>query len=187
MSSMREFTATTVLEPMQNGQIRPFLAEGIDGSGAKERIVIKTNKGYEDTSGDLMPMFTEAFCVLFARLIGLRAVEPVVVTIPSGLEYGALELREFENQRGIKVDYYDLIQCSHGKNLGTVFLGGDWKTLPEGKQFKAENRETANNIFTYDVMTQNTDRKADNPNLLMKDQELCLLDFDQAFGMDTRH
>jgi len=169
---------------MSVGWIRPFLAEAKDVSGNAEKVVIKTNKGYEDTSDSLSPRHIEAFCLLLARGLGLKTVEPVVVDIPPGLEYGAADYNEYKNDRGVKANYPELISASHGLNFATIYADAGWKAIPHGSKFRTlASKEQARDFFTLDALAQNTDRKSDNPNLLMRDRELCLLDFDQAFGM----
>lgn len=173
---MRSFQATRFREPTKRGLTRPFIVEGRESSeGTSETLVVKSRAGYE-AQGGLEYMHIEAYCLLLARRLGLTAAEPVAVDLPEGLEFGALDFREYQG-----TDYHELITESHGANLATVHLGPDWKAWTGTTRPKKIPQQPINDAYCYDAMVQNDDRKQDNPNLLWRGAELALIDFDRAW------
>lgn len=67
-----------------------------------------------------------------------------------------------------------------GLNFGTVNLG-EFTTWVVGQSPNGVQRDQAAAIFTFDVLIQNPDRRASNPNIWAKAGRLGVFDHDQAF------
>lgn len=166
------YVAMQFRRPMERGLNRPFLilgSENGDPDGTRTPLVVKSNAGFGDRPEIVI---RELFALLLARGLGIRVPDPVLVRFPDGFEYGAAEFPE----------YADLIRQSPGWNLATVHLGNSWKPWSNTTPPKSIVREDLETAFCFDAMVQNTDRGADNPNLLWKGKHLALIDFDKAFG-----
>ena len=135
---------------------------------------MKSHAGFQHRSELVV---RELFSLLLARQLGLTTVEPVIVNLPEGLEFGA---SDYQDHKG--VDYRKLITESYGLNFATVHLGSDWKQWLDTKPPKSIPAEDINAAFAFDALVQNTDRRQDNPNLLWRGEELALLDFDKSFS-----
>lgn len=75
-----------------------------------------------------------------------------------------------------------LIRQRLGWNFGTIHLGDGWKPWVQGSAPRSLAAETLETAYAFDAMVQNSDREADNPNMLWRSEELALLDFDKAFA-----
>ncbi len=160
---------------MKRGMTHPFLVLATDDETDEElALVVKPNAGYSDRQE---ARACEIFSLLLARELGVPAVEPVIVTLPEGIEYGALDYGDFNG-----ADYADLIRQSHGRNLATIHLGTDWKPWTATSPPRNISPELMDNAYAFDAMVQNNDRAADNPNMLWKGDELVTLDYDRSFA-----
>jgi len=153
---------------MKRGLNRPFLVIGQSGK-ERETLVVKSRAGYADRPE---AMLKELFALLMARKLGLNAPEPVLVELLPGFDFGASD----------HDGYPELIQQSHGWNVGTVHLGEDWKPWIQGSKPRSITDAKLEDAYAFDGMIQNSDREPDNPNMLWKGSELAVLDFDKAFA-----
>jgi len=168
--TLRRFTAVQFRRPMNRGINRPFLAIGQPEDGGNRcSIVVKSRAGYADRPD---AMLRELFGLLLARELGLTAPEPVLVEIQEGFDWAAADHPE----------HAELIRRSIGWNVGTVHLGDSWKPWIQGSPPRSLADETLETAYAFDAMVQNSDREADNPNMLWRGEELALLDFDKAFA-----
>lgn len=111
--------------------------------------------------------------LLLAREPGLTAPEPVLVELQDGFDWAAAD----------HPDHAELIRQSIGWNVGTIHLGDAWKPWIQGSAPRSIPDVTLESAYAFDAMIQNSDREADNPNMLWRDKELALLDFDKAFAL----
>jgi hypothetical protein len=168
--SLRHFAAFEFRRPMDRGLNKPFLVIGKSSDdGARENIVVKSRAGYADRPD---AMLRELFGLLLARALGLTAPEPVFVEIQQGLDWAVAD----------HPDYAELIRQSIGWNVGTIHLGNAWKPWAVGSKPRSITSETLETAYAFDAMVQNSDREADNPNMLWRGDKLALLDFDKAFA-----
>ena len=75
-----------------------------------------------------------------------------------------------------------IIRRSAGQNFGTEVLVGGYGVWPINKDVPALLRPSAGDIFAFDALIQNPDRKVKNPNLLWKGEEIFLIDHELAFS-----
>lgn len=164
------FIAVQFRRPMNRGLNRPFLAiaEPVAG-GERCPLVVKPTAGYGDRPD---AMLRELFALLLAKRLGLFTPEPVFVRFPEGLDWTASDHPE----------HAALIRQSPGWNLATVHLGNDWKQWIATAAPRSINGKDLESAYCYDAMIQNSDREANNPNLLWRENQLALLDFDKAFA-----
>ena len=168
--TLRRFTAVQFRRPMERGLNRPFLvlAQPEDG-GERRAVVVKSRAGYADRPD---AMLKEMFSLLLARELGLTCPEPVLVELQQGFDWSAADFP----------DRAALIRQSIGWNVGTIHLGDGWKPWIQGSAPRSIPDESLETAYAFDAMVQNSDRMADNPNLLWRGEELALLDFDKAFA-----
>ena len=166
---LRRFTAVQFRRPMERGLNRPFLALGKPQDGPRVPLVVKPRAGYADRPE---AMLRELFSLLLARDLGLTAPEPVLVVLLEGFDHAAVDHE----------GYPELIRDSLGWNVGTVHLGENWKPWIQGSPPRSIPTVAMESAYAFDGMVQNSDREADNPNLLWRGGDLAVLDFDKAFG-----
>ena len=75
-----------------------------------------------------------------------------------------------------------LVKGSSGLNFGSVHLGAGFTTWPPGRHPVGTQRDQAADIFAFDTLVQNPDRRAVNPNLWARSDRLGVYDHEQAFS-----
>jgi len=75
-----------------------------------------------------------------------------------------------------------LVKKSAGLNFGSAKLPAGINTWPKDKPIAMQLRPLAAEIFAFDAIVQNPDRRRDNPNLLWKGDDLYIFDHDLAFS-----
>lgn len=170
MAILEKYEAVTFRKPMARGITKPFLVSAVPESGGETvDLVVKPRAGYADRQDAI---YKEIFSTVLARKLGVFTPTSVIVNLPNGLEFGAEDYPESKA----------MIEQSYGLNYATVFLGSDWKTWTNGANPGSLRQEFIQSSFCFDALVQNADRKADNPNLMWKGDQLATLDFDRAFS-----
>ena len=168
--TLRRFTAVQFRRKMERGLNSPFLVIGQPSDGGERcPIVVKSRAGYANRPD---AMLREIFSLLLAGELGIYTPEPVLVELREGFDWAAAEFP----------DHAELIRQSIGWNVGTLHLGDAWKPWIQGPAPRSIPEQTLETAYAFDAMIQNSDREADNPNLLWRGDELALLDFDRAFA-----
>ena len=110
----------------------------------------------------------ELLCSEFARTLGLVTPVPYLVEVTP----------EFVS--GVPSNARDLLNRSLGVNFASEALGEGYSTIPAGTRIPQHLRRLAEEIFAFDVLIQNYDRKADNPNMLWNRTKIYLIDHERA-------
>jgi hypothetical protein len=103
--------------------------------------------------------------------LGLQAPQPALVDVPAGFE-AIIPDRELAK----------LAKGSPGLNFGCVHLGTGFTTWPAGRNPVGVQRDQAADIFAFDTLIQNPDRRAANPNIWARSDRLGVYDHEQAFS-----
>jgi len=72
------------------------------------------------------------------------------------------------------------IRGSSGLNFGSRVITGGFDTWPVSKAIPSSLKTLAAEIFAFDAMIQNPDRRADKPNILWKGDELFIIDHEMS-------
>jgi hypothetical protein len=151
---LREVEATRFITPLREGGSLPGLVEADDGG----TYVLK----YTGAGQGRKTLVAEVVVGELARRLGFRMPRLVTVELDPVLGLG-----EPEQQ------VQDLLRSSGGTNLGMEFLSGALGYDPLA--FPVEPEE-AGRIVWFDALVNNVDRSWRNPNLLMRQRELWLID-----------
>ncbi|EPD62477.1 HipA family kinase [Streptomyces sp. HGB0020] len=151
---LKEVIATRYIAPLREGGSLPGLVEA-DDLGTYVMKFTGAGQGRKT-------LVAEVICAELARRLGLRV--PGLVTI--GLD-AVLGLGEPEQQ------VQDLLRSSGGTNLGMDFLSGALGFDPLAFEVSGEE---AGRIVWFDALVNNVDRSWRNPNLLMSQGDLWLID-----------
>lgn len=151
-----------------NGANMPFLIRGFCEETASEGEYVLKGKGGERMGNAAFER--EILGCYAAWQVGLKAVEPVQVTVPS--EFLQVMLGH---------DNYSLVSRSIGQNYGSVFRPG-MREFVSNQPLSASELEQAKLIFAFDVLIQNTDRRAGKQNMLTDGTDILLLDHELAFS-----
>ncbi|GGX99936.1 HipA family kinase [Streptomyces minutiscleroticus] len=151
---LKEVIATRYITPLREGGSLPGLVEADD---LRTYVMKFTGAGQGRKT-----LVAEVVCGELARRLGLRV--PGLVTV--GLD-PVLGLGEPDEQ------VQELLKASGGTNLGMDFL-------PRALGFDAlahrVGPEEAGRIVWFDALVNNVDRSWRNPNMLVRDGELWLID-----------
>ncbi|MEU9735297.1 HipA family kinase [Streptomyces sp. NPDC048002] len=151
---LKEVIATRFVAPLREGGSLPGLVEADDF-----RAYVMKFRGAGQGRKTLV---AEVVCGELARRLGFRMPRLVTVELDPVLGLGEPEQQVQE-----------LLRASGGTNLGMDFLSGalgfDPLAFPVG-------REEAGRILWFDALVNNVDRSWRNPNLLMWQGELWLID-----------
>jgi len=166
---MKPVVATTYERTFSSGRTKPgvFLCEA-DGFDTPCEVVVKLRAGL---SQGVTGMASELLAALLARQLDIPTPEPMLVEIDPALADGLAdtELRQ-------------RIGGSAGLNFGCRLLTGGYETWPVGRAIPLSLRQAALELFAFDVLVQNPDRRREKPNLLWKGDELYAIDHEAAFS-----
>jgi hypothetical protein len=108
---------------------------------------------------------------LLADQLGLDSPEPAIVEIQTDLASAMTDQR-----------VADAIRRSEGSNFGSRFLSGGYYAWPDDKLIAPSIKQAATDIFVFDALIQNPDRRRGKPNVLWKGDELAVIDHEMAFS-----
>jgi hypothetical protein len=156
---------------MGSGRTKPALfgCEDQDGNAFGE-FVVKFEGGLET---GVTGLACELISSLVASELGITSPTPALVEIDTEMARVV---------PGSDPDVAELIQRSQGTNFGTQLLAGGFRTWPTDKPIPIGQRQPATELFAFDALIQNPDRRFDNPNLLWRDEEILVIDHDSAFS-----
>src|SRR5271157_87607 len=156
---------------MGSGRTKPALFQCSDAGGNPAgEYVVKFKGGIESGVTGLV---CELVASLMAPQLGLFAPQPAIVTIhptiaqllPSGEQALAATIRR-----------------SGGLNFATKVLVGGFGTWPVDAPIPFSVRPQATEVFAFDALTQNADRRFNNPNLLRLGDQIFVIDHDETFS-----
>ncbi len=160
--------ATLVLHPLASGRTKPCIMLCSDEAGNEVEVVVKWRAGLELKETGLV---CELMAALLADDLDLPVPKPFIVEIETGFHRSVT-----------RPEIAKLIEHSIGLNFGSQRLPAGVGTWPKDKAVPVMLRPLAAEILAFDVLTQNPDRRRDNPNLLWSGEDIFLCDHEQAFS-----
>jgi hypothetical protein len=160
--------ATRFDRPMKRGRTGPFLLEGENSAGNTVEVIAK----FTSTQLAVEGLVREAFGAMLASDLGLPVPACYCVTISPDF-----------------VAAVSSTDRKHGAMLaGAVPIGFGSAKLPAGfSNWMPELRvpkamqQAAAEIYAFDLLIQNPDRRSDNPNLQAKGEDFAIFDHELAF------
>ncbi len=162
-----QLTASQFIRPMSTGRNRPLLLGCEDGASNPVEVVVKLRGKEMDAKAQI----AELAAAQLADDLGLQVPQAAVVDIPAGFD--AIIAGK---------DLAAMVKSSPGLNFGSVNLGAGFTTWPPGRNLVGAQRDQAADIFAFDTLVQNPDRRAVNPNLWARSDKLGVYDHEQAFS-----
>ena len=156
---IRTITATRYLTPLREGGSLPAIVEGDDG----QLYVLK----FRGAGQGQKALIAELVVGEIGRLLGLPVPEIVLVELDEA--FGRNEPHE---------EIQDLLRASAGLNLALAYIPGALAFEPLLAPASALAQASA--IVWFDAYSTNGDRTPRNTNLLVKDQQLWLIDHGAA-------
>ena len=165
---IKTLQATTFEKALTSGRTCPFLMLCADDDGKQTEIVVKLYSGKESSPKGLI---CELMAALFARDLDLPVPEPFLVAVEPNF-YQCIS----EPEQAAR------FQKSAGLNFGSKYLGPGYITWPRERSISGDLIQDAAEIFAFDIMIQNPDRRKDKPNVLRKGDNLAIFDHEMAFS-----
>jgi len=161
--------ASSYQRRMESGRTRPclFMCED-ENSELYDYYVVKLKAGIDSLETGLS---SELIASQLALFLDIPTPEPAIIRVDPAITevIGDTELAA-------------KITESAGLNFGSKFLTGGFKTWPIGEAIPLSLKQLACEIFAFDALIQNPDRKADKPNILWKGEELYIIDHETGFS-----
>jgi hypothetical protein len=165
---IRKLVAVQFVRFMESGRTSPALCGCEDESGRTVGEYVVKLRATVGKAGLLKEMVASRLADHF----GLVSPEPALIVIERDLA---------DLVAGMLPTYAGVIKGSVGLNFGTRILTGV-NTWPVDKSLPAAMLQTATNIFAFDALVQNPDRRYFNPNLFAKGDSLIIFDHETAFS-----
>ena len=160
---LRTLTATRYAVPLREGGSLPAVVDVTDGD-SNEMFVVK----FRGAGQGAKALIAELIVGLAARRVGLPVPEPALILLDDS--FGRTE-RDPEIQ--------DILKASVGVNAGLAYLDGAFNFNPvSGTEFITP--ELAADIVWLDALSTNIDRTVRNPNMMVHDRKLWLIDHGAA-------
>jgi hypothetical protein len=138
-----------------------------DGTPAGE-FVVKFRGSETGTNG----LMCELVASLLAGNLGINTPEPAVVELGADL---ADSIAALERSKA------SIMRKSAGLNFGSRLLSGG-SVWPTDKPLVDAMRQQAAEVFAFDALIQNVDRRFDRPNLFVRGDEIIAFDHEAAFS-----
>lgn len=139
-----------------------------DDTGTQFEMVVKLRAGMDSGTTGLT---CELLSSLLASDLDLIVPKPFTVVVDSDFHEAIPDAILAE-----------LFRKSHGFNFGSQYLRAGYTTWPQERSIPSSLMQMAADIFAFDLMIQNPDRRKDNPNILRKGDDLVIFDHEMAFS-----
>lgn len=161
--------ASALVRELSSGRTKPCLFHCEDGKiELGTEYVVKLRAGVETKE---IGLASELIASQLAILLDLPTPDPAIVNVDPLI---ADMIRDpYLSQK---------IRDSAGANFGSRFIGPGFDTWPVGKSIPSNLKATALEVFAFDALIQNPDRRRDKPNILWGGDELYMIDHELGFS-----
>lgn len=154
---------------LNSGRTRPMIVRGIcRQTGQKGEYVVKLKGSDQMWEGSSL---NEILASFIALELNFQVPEPVVINITEGF----LETMQHRH------DNFIIASKSLGFNFGSALKDGFQEVLPK-QLLNSELKAKLCEMFAFDVLIGNTDRRKDKPNFLTNGKDLLIFDHELAFS-----
>jgi hypothetical protein len=163
-----EISALTPFRTLDSGKNKPMLIHGVcKRTGMKTDYVVKYTNGPEMS---LRSACCELIASFIAMELDLYVPEPAIIDVSE--EFVSTLIDNYEYAKAKK---------SIGLNFGCKYV---LELLPPifGEQLTSQLFNHAKEIFIFDVLISNPDRRKDKPNMDLHDGKILIYDHEMAFS-----
>ncbi len=167
---LEELVATRFAKPMTSGRTGPILLAGETPDGEEIEVIAKFSKG-----GDIgaLGLGREALCAMLAADLGMPVPKPHLVRLDA----------EFIKVVGTaNPGVAQLLAQSIPVGFASTKLPPGYAVWMRDRKIPASMKQMAAEIFAFDMMITNPDRRPDNPNLLWKGEQFAIFDHELALS-----
>lgn len=160
-------TALEVRRELPSGKTKPLVCLCEVPDNDTDEFVVKFRSR---VTNDLAGLAAEYIAARLAACLGVPQPQFAIVDISAEL---------IESSTGTV--YEEVLRENPGYHIGTQYLEG-YSTWIESRPFVKKLHERMSDVFAFDAIIDNADRRRTNPNLLQQDDELYVIDHEMAFG-----
>lgn len=164
---LEKVEATRFDRVMTKGRTMPMLLAAEHNDGRSAEVIGKFS--YGDGIGAI-GLAREAISAMLAADLGLPVPNPLLVTISDAF------IATVPSQGAA-----DLLRQSLRVGFGSSRLSDGYSVWLDGKKLSEQMLVQAAEIFAFDALIQNADRRPTNPNLQFKGEDVAIFDHDLAF------
>jgi hypothetical protein len=150
------------------GKSKPCLLACEDTDHAEAELIAKMSAGCER---GVEALVAESISAVLATDLGLPVPTPYLVTM--GPQF---------IQSIVDGEIAKIARASSPIAFGSRKLPPGFTTWPRGRRIPRALIQTAAEIFAFDALIQNSDRRPENPNCLVKGSKLAIFDHELAFA-----
>jgi len=166
-----KITAVGFQGPVGTGRTRPCRLECERDTGEIVEVVAKCSAGTMEHEKNLT---IEAIAAMLAADLGLPVPEPFLVELTP----------EFVDLLRPWPEVFEQMSTSCRFAFGTAHLPTGFAVWAKGQPVPPDLSVQAAEIFTFDGIIVNSDRRPGNPNCLYSGQELAIIDHELSFASD---
>jgi hypothetical protein len=165
-------TAFEYRKRLKGGRSRPMLVVCLDDAGDEHQVVLKLREvPVSDHSFGPASLACELVCAILARMAGLSVPDYAVVRINDKRGFiRSVPDREARQELG----------SSLGENFGSKYLEDHANYIP-ALPMGSVGRMRLEGVLAFDAYVLNNDRKASNPNLIVRGDSIVLIDHSLGF------
>ncbi|MGH6861772.1 MAG: HipA family kinase [Phyllobacterium sp.] len=160
--------ANEFVRPMANGKTAPVLIVCEKINGDEVEVVTKFSIGCEQKE---ISLAAEVIGACLAGDLGLPVPEPFLVEVSEDF------IATVPN-----AEHRDRIKTSNRIAFGSRLMTGQYSAWTNGSLISEAMLSSAAAIFAFDGIIQNPDRRTDNPNCLVRGDEIRIFDHELAFA-----
>ncbi len=165
---LSELSATRFSKVMSSGRTQPCLMVCEDDAGGEVEVVVKLRKHPQMLPGGVV---AEAMASFLAQDLGLPIQQPYRVRISK-------EFAQTVPDAGLR----SIVEQSEGLNFGCAKWRPGHTIWPRDQSLPKAMKRAAMEIFAFDGLVQNPDRKDRNPNCVFLGDDFLLYDHETAFS-----
>jgi len=165
--SIYNLNAASLQRVLHSGRTKPCIFFCEDTSGEKSGdYVVKLKAGMETGVDGLA---AELIASQLAGFLDIPTPEPAIIELDAMIADVVPD-----------AELAQRISKSAGLNFGSKIITGGFDTWPAGKTIPLSLKTLAAEIFAFDALIQNPDRRPDKPNILWKSDELFVIDHEMS-------
>ena len=162
-------SAISLDRELQSGRTKPCIFTCEDNpNGTFAEYVVKLKAGMDSRE---IGLSYELIASQLAILLDIPTPEPALIEIDPMLS-------EIISEPGLSAK----IRGSSGLNFGSKLIIPGFETWPIGKSIPSNLKILSAEIFAFDALIQNPDRRVEKPNVLWKSDDLYIIDHELGFS-----
>jgi hypothetical protein len=157
---------------LKGGRSRPMLVACLDAEGREHQVVLKLREvPVSGCSFGPASLACELVCAILARMAGLSVPDYAIVTVHDREGF----IRNVPDR-----EVQQELSRNQGENFGSTYLQDHARYVPTLSVGSA-GRMRLESVMAFDAYVLNNDRKASNPNLIVRGDAIVMIDHSLSF------